>query len=96
VPPPTRSAGRRYCIVLLSAVGDAVHVLPVVNAIKRADPQSHITWILQPGPASLIDGHPAVDEIVRFDRSRGWRAFTEQLGVTPAAYRQRFSSASAR
>lgn len=77
VPPPTRSAGRRYCIVMLSAVGDAVHVLPVVIAIKRADPQSHITWILQPGPASLVDGHPMVDEIVRFDRSRGWRAFAD-------------------
>jgi heptosyltransferase I len=62
---------------MLSAVGDAVHVLPVVNAIKRADPQSHITWILQPGPASLIEGHRSVDEIVRFDRSRGWRAFTD-------------------
>jgi heptosyltransferase I len=77
VPPQTPSTGRRYCIVLLTAVGDAVHALPVVNAIKRADPQSHITWILQPGPASLIEGHPAVDEIVRFDRSRGWRAFVE-------------------
>lgn len=80
VPPSSLSTGRRYCIVMLSAVGDAVHVLPVVNAIKRADPQSHITWILQPGPASLIEGHPAVDEIVRFDRSRGWRAFTDVRG----------------
>jgi len=62
---------------MLTAVGDAVHVLPVINAIKRADPQSHITWILQPGPASLIEGHPAVDEIVRFNRSLGWRAFVE-------------------
>ena len=62
---------------MLSAVGDAVHVLPVVNAIKRADPGSHITWVLQPGPASLVEGHSSVDEIVRFDRSRGWRAFTD-------------------
>jgi heptosyltransferase I len=77
VPPSTPSVGRRYCIVMLSAVGDAVHVLPVVNAIKRADPQSHITWILQPGPATLVEGHPAVDEVVRFDRSRGWRAFLD-------------------
>ena len=30
------------------------------------------------------------------DASTMWRAFTEQLGVTPAAYRQRFSSATAR
>ena len=62
---------------MLSAVGDAVHVLPVVNAIKRADPTSHITWVLQPGPASLVEGHPSVDEIVRFDRARGWRAFAD-------------------
>src|SRR3954462_5429578 len=62
--PHTQSVGRRYCIVMLSAVGDAVHVLPVVNAIKRADPHSHITWILQPAPATLVEGHPAVDEII--------------------------------
>jgi len=87
VPPPSRSAGLRYCIVMLSAVGDAVHVLPVVNAIKRADPKAHITWVLQPGPASLVDGHPSVDEIVRFDRSRGWRAFVD---VRTAFQDQRF------
>lgn len=72
---------------MLSAVGDAVHVLPVVNAIKRADPRSHVTWVLQPGPASLVDGHPSVDEIVRFDRSRGWRAFQD---VRDALHGQRF------
>ncbi len=72
---------------MLSAVGDAVHVLPVVNAIKRADPRAHITWVLQPGPASLVHGHPAVDEIVRFDRARGWRAFTD---VRSAVHGQRF------
>lgn len=62
---------------MLSAVGDAVHVLPVVNAIKRDDPLAHITWVVQPGPASLVDGHPSIDEIVRFDRARGWRAFAD-------------------
>lgn len=60
---------------MLTAVGDAVHVLPVANAIKRSDPLAHITWVLQPGPASLVSGHPAIDEVIRFDRSRGWRAF---------------------
>ncbi len=62
---------------MLTAVGDAVHVLPVLNAIKRNEPDSHITWVLQPGPASLVRGHPAVDEAVVFDRRRGWRAFLD-------------------
>jgi heptosyltransferase I len=67
----------RIAIVMMSAVGDAVHVLPVVNAIKRQRPGSHITWVLQPGPASLVRGHPAVDEIILFERSRGLQAFVD-------------------
>lgn len=67
----------RIGLVMMSAVGDAVHALPVVNAIKRHSPGSRLTWVLQPGPASLVRGHLAVDEIVEFDRLRGLRAFTD-------------------
>jgi heptosyltransferase I len=67
----------RICIVMMSAVGDTVHVLPVVTALKRYRPQSHITWVLQPGPASLVRGHRAVDDIIVFERSRGWRAYLD-------------------
>jgi heptosyltransferase I len=67
----------RICIVMMSAVGDAVHVMPIIHALKAAHPQAHITWVLQPGPATLVRGHPLVDDIVLFDRSRGWRAFLE-------------------
>src|SRR6187431_3029313 len=62
---------------MMSAVGDAVHVLPVINALKRHRPSSHITWILQPGPATLVRGHPAVDDIVLFDRAKGIEAFLD-------------------
>lgn len=65
----------RICIVMMSAVGDAVHVLPVINAIKRHHPASRITWVLQPGPATLVRGHPSVDDIVLFDRSDGLQGF---------------------
>ena len=65
----------RICIVMMSAVGDAVHVLPVINAIKRAKPASHITWVLQPGPATMVRGHRSVDEIILFDRTKGAAAF---------------------
>ncbi|MGH7690857.1 MAG: glycosyltransferase family 9 protein, partial [Gemmatimonadaceae bacterium] len=77
----------RICIVMMSAVGDAVHVLPLLNAIKRAHPTSHVTWVLQPGPATLVRGHRAVDDIVLFDRAKGWRAFTD---VRDQLHRRRF------
>lgn len=78
---------RRVCIVMLTAVGDAVHVLPVVHALRRHDPATHITWVLQPGPAALVRGHPEVDEIIELDRRRGWRAF---LDVRRALRSRRF------
>jgi heptosyltransferase I len=62
---------------MTGAAGDAVHVLPVVTAIKRHHPASRVTWILQPGPASLISGHADVDEILRFRRSAGLKGFVE-------------------
>lgn len=62
---------------MMSAVGDAVHVLPVINAIKRVNPASRITWVLQPGPASLVHGHPSVDEIIQFDRRSKIKSFRE-------------------
>jgi heptosyltransferase I len=62
---------------MMSAIGDAVHVLPVVTALKRQEPETRITWVLQPGPASLVRGHPDVDEIVLFDKGRGWRALVD-------------------
>ncbi|HSH75443.1 MAG TPA: glycosyltransferase family 9 protein [Longimicrobiales bacterium] len=68
-PPP-----REICIVMLSAIGDAVHVLPVANGLKRAWPESRITWIVQPVPHTLVAGHESIDEFVVFRRRRGWRA----------------------
>ena len=69
--------GKRVAIVMMSAVGDAVHVLPLVNSLKAAYPGVHLTWIIQPGPHALVKDHPAVDEFVVFDRKRGWRAFAD-------------------
>ncbi len=77
----------RIAIVMMSAVGDAVHVLSVVCALKRRFPTSHITWVLQPGPASLVRGHDALDDIVVFERGRGVRAF---LDVRRALAARRF------
>lgn len=59
---------REIAIVMLSAIGDAVHVLPVVNALKRARRDVRITWIIQPGAHRLVYNHPAVDDFLLFPR----------------------------
>jgi len=71
---------REICIVMLSAIGDAVHVLPVANALKKAWPGCRITWIIQPVPHRLVEDHPAIDRFLVFHRRRGlgaWRSIRE-------------------
>jgi len=70
----------RILIVMLSAIGDAVHVLPVVNALKRTWPSCRITWLIQPGPHALVRCHRSVDDFLVFHRRRGlaaWESFQE-------------------
>lgn len=74
-PPP-----KEICIVMLSAIGDAVHVLPVASALKRHWPDSRITWVIQPVPHTMVKNHPAIDDFIVFRRRRGfaaWQGFQE-------------------
>ena len=76
----------RICMVMMSAIGDVVHALPVITAIKRHRPHARITWILQAPGAALVNGHKDVDEILIFDRKAGWRGFwnlRKQLKTRP-------------
>ena len=71
---------KSIAIVMLSALGDAVHVLPVANALRRAWPHTRTTWIIQPVPHRLVAAHPAIDEFIVFRRRKGlaaWRSYSE-------------------
>lgn len=50
-----------------------VHGLPVANAIKDDDPSRRITWVAEPAPARVLDGHPSVDDVIVFRRDEGLR-----------------------
>lgn len=71
------SSLERVAVVMVSTVGNAVHALPVLASLKRHHPEGKITWIAQPSTAELVRGHPAVDELVLFERKRGVAGFLE-------------------
>jgi heptosyltransferase I len=75
---------------MLSALGDAVHVLPVANALKRAWPECRITWVIQPLAHQLVQGHPAIDDFVILHRRRGVAGLRAFLDVRRALAGRRF------
>jgi heptosyltransferase I len=71
------------CIVLLSGLGDVVHGLPLVNALKDDDPSRRITWVVEPMAAPLLAGHPSIDRVVVYWKKegiRGIRRLSRELG----------------
>jgi len=75
-------APRSICLLRLSALGDATHVVPMLRSLRRAWPQVPITWILGKGEAKLLEGLEDVELLV-FDKSAGWAGVSElrrQLG----------------
>lgn len=60
---------RRVCLIKPSSLGDVVHALPVLSALREAWPKAHIAWVINKGLRGLLDGHPHLDEVIPFDRS---------------------------
>jgi heptosyltransferase I len=64
------------CILRLSALGDATHVVPVVRAIQEHWPGTRITWIIGKLEHRLLRGLDNV-EFIEFDKRGGWSAVNE-------------------
>ena len=67
-----RSEPRSLCVVLLTGIGDVVHGLPVVNAIRSRWPEVRITWVAESAPAEVLRHHPAVNHVVVFRKADGF------------------------
>jgi len=52
------------------AIGDFLHTLPALKALKRKFPAAHVTVVVSPGLESLLQGTPIADRVMVFDKSQ--------------------------
>ena len=55
-------------IIKPSSLGDVVHTLPAVAAIREANPEAEITWVINPEWAPLLRGNHDIDHVHIFPR----------------------------
>src|SRR5262245_18175433 len=60
-------AYERILIVKLSAIGDIIHTLSAVAALRHAYPKSWLAWIVEGAGASLLRGNSDLDELITID-----------------------------
>lgn len=58
----------KILLIKLSAVGDVVHTIPVLNKLRRRYPNAQIDWLVTPSIAELLRHNPAISNVIEFSR----------------------------
>jgi heptosyltransferase-1 len=61
--------GERYLVVRLTALGDILHTVPAVAALRAAHRTARIDWVVDRKWAPVLEGSPALNEVIPFNRS---------------------------
>ncbi len=77
----------KILIVKLGSIGDIVHTLPSLAAIRRACPQAEVSWVVESRAAEILRDNPLLDRLIEIDTKalRRWRPLS---GETLLATRQ--------
>jgi 3-deoxy-D-manno-octulosonic-acid transferase/heptosyltransferase-1 len=57
-------------IVKLSAIGDVIHTLPSLAALRRCHPDADITWVIEEAAADLLTENPDLTRVIVSGRKR--------------------------
>ena len=57
----------RILIVKLGSIGDIVHTLPAVAAIRKAMPQAEISWVVERRASEILRDNPLLDRLIEVD-----------------------------
>ncbi|MGI8849796.1 MAG: lipopolysaccharide heptosyltransferase I, partial [Pyrinomonadaceae bacterium] len=54
-------------IVRLSSIGDIVHTLPALAAIRKALPEAEISWVVEKSSAEILRNNQLVKNLIEID-----------------------------
>lgn len=74
---------RRILLIKPSSLGDVVHALPTLAALRRRFPDRHIAWLVEEEVAGVILGHPLLDRVLVSGRKRWQRALRRPGSLMP-------------
>src|SRR3990172_11619799 len=57
----------RLLFVKLGSIGDIVHTLPALAAVRRAMPHAEISWVVERRAAEILRDNPIIDRLIEVD-----------------------------
>jgi hypothetical protein len=74
-------------VVRLGAMGDILHALPAVRALKLGYPHAPLIWVVESKWVPLLEQNPFVDRIVTLDRGSFQGLAASHRALRQSAYR---------
>ncbi len=71
----------------MSAIGDVILTLPVVEALGERFPEAEIDYLVKSEYAEILAGHPRLNDLIVFDKSKG---FAEYRQLVKRARKRRY------
>lgn len=77
-------AYKNILIIKMSSLGDVLHALPTLYALRQNCPQARIVWAVHAQFAAVLPGKPYIDEVIYIDKKRlkslsYWRTLRKTL-----------------
>jgi len=65
---PAESSHGKILIIKPSSLGDIIHSLPFLGALRGKYPDAYIAWLVNRELSAFLKGNPLIDEIIEFER----------------------------
>lgn len=75
---------QRFLILRMGALGDIVHTLPAVCAVRDSFPGARMDWLVDRKWAPILDENPCIDHAITMER-RSWRDVARGIGKLRSA-----------
>ncbi len=93
---PSRSTAAipltRILLVRLRLIGDVVLTTPVIRAVRRALPDAHLAYLVEPRAAGVVLGHPLLDDVIVAPALRGWARWRADAALARRLRRDRYDA----
>ncbi|HVF49891.1 MAG TPA: glycosyltransferase family 9 protein [Pyrinomonadaceae bacterium] len=85
----------KILFVKLGSIGDIVHTLPSLAAVRGAVPRARIEWVVERRSAEILRDNPLIDSLIELDTKalRRWPVSGETLSATRRQLRRLRASA---
>lgn len=70
----------RILIVKLSSIGDVVHSLPTLKALRDTYQNAYIAWVIEEKSKDVIIGNKYLDEVIVFEKEKWKKELFKKIG----------------